>query len=252
MTDTAPGAESLLDWMTGLVADPVARARFAADPQHEIDAQGLADLDPADVAHSMPLVTDTVAARFDAVVDLPATPVQLVGESAVDALARHFGVVPSVVDAGAAPVEDDLDDWTETLVDDLAGAPDGLEGVVDAGPGIDLDLDGTGDLDGAHHDHDLDVMTRLDVDHDLDGSHAAVAAAAPTLAFLPGAGAPPPGASTPPDEPVEPDEPVDLHDHAADPSPDHPPEHPAEDELDAHHPLADDHHGLDPDLDVAP
>ncbi|WP_433801312.1 IniB N-terminal domain-containing protein [Actinomycetospora sp. CA-084318] len=251
MTDTAPGAESLLDWMTGLVADPAARARFAADPQHEIGAQGLADLDPADVAHSMPLVTDTVAARFDAVVDLPATPVQLAGESAVDALARHFGVVPSVV-TGVVPAEDDLDDWTGTLVDDLAGAPDGLEGVVDAGPGVDLDLDGTGDLDGAHHDHDLDVMTRLDVDHDLDGSDATADAAAPTLAFLPGAGAPPTG---PPHEPVEPTEPVDdpgdpveLHDRSLD----HLPDHPADDDLGAHHPVADDHHGFDPDLDVAP
>ena len=34
----------------------------------------------------------------------------------------------------------------------------------------------------AHHDHDLDVMTRLDDDHTLDGTAPAAHAAMPTLA----------------------------------------------------------------------
>ncbi|MEJ2869443.1 IniB N-terminal domain-containing protein [Actinomycetospora sp. OC33-EN08] len=238
MTDTAPGPESLVDWMTGLVSDPVARARFTADPRHELGAQGLADLDPADVAHAMPLVTDVVAARFDAVVEPAAAPAQLAGESAVDALTRHFSAVPTAV-APAADTEGD--DWTESLADDLAGAPDGLEGVVSAGPGVDLDLDGTGDLDGVHHDHDLDVMTRLDDDHTLDGDAPDASAAAPTLGF----GAPP-APDVPRDavdavDPVVVDDPPEEHDLD-----DHRPGALEADPLDAGGIDLDDHHaGVD-------
>lgn len=221
MTDTAP--ESLLDWMTGLVADPAAAARFTADPRAGLAAQGLADLDPADLAHAMPLVTDSVAARFDTTVAATTPPAVLAGEGALEALARHVGSVPALVGAGVdAPDPDGPDDWTESLVDDPAGAPD--------------------DLDGVTPDHDLDVMTRPDVADDLDDTPAA----APALALVP---------SAPPDEPGPDDGPGELagwtgaEDHDVDdPGTDGSGLHEPQD----HHP--DDEHDLNDehDLDVAP
>jgi hypothetical protein len=99
VTDAVPSA-SLLDWIIGLVTDPAARARFAVDPGGALGEQGLADLDPVDLQHALPLVTDTVAARIDATVTSSVPPALLQGETPVEALVRQFTVVSDTVVPG--------------------------------------------------------------------------------------------------------------------------------------------------------
>jgi hypothetical protein len=101
VTDAVPSA-SLLDWIIGLVTDPAARARFAVDPGGALGEQGLADLDPVDLQHALPLVTDTVAAQIDATVTSPVPPALLQGETPVEALVRQFTAVSDTV----VPAED--------------------------------------------------------------------------------------------------------------------------------------------------
>ena len=168
MTDTVPGAGaasgSLLDWFTQLVSDDGARARFAADPEGFLAENGLSDLDPADVHHVLPLVADTVAARLDTTFDasVPAPdPQPLDGETALQAIARQVSYVSEQV----RPPGDGTDpDWTESLLDDLAGAPDGLEGF--GHPIVPL-----GDVPPGFDDHD--PVSGLTPEHDLDdhGGH---------------------------------------------------------------------------------
>jgi hypothetical protein len=177
MTDVAPGA-SLLDWVTGLVTDPAAQARFAADPHGVLGEAGLADLDPADLFHAIPLVTDSVAARLDAVADGSAPiPGPLEGESGLDAAVRQLTAIPDRI----VPISEHDEALRHDALHEL---PDhGVNGhaVVDlddpAGPhdvpdGLD---DGVG-----HHPYDPREI------HDLDdrahdawspGSHPADAAA---------------------------------------------------------------------------
>ncbi len=102
MTDAVPPA-SLLAWITGLVTDPALRARFAVDPRGALGEQGLADLDPVDLHHALPLVTDTVAAQVDTTLTWPGPPALLQGETPVEALVRQFAAVSHTV----VPGEDD-------------------------------------------------------------------------------------------------------------------------------------------------
>jgi hypothetical protein len=106
VTDAVPSV-SLLDWILGLVTDPAARARFAVDPRGALGEQGLADLDPVDLHHALPLVTDTVAARVDATVTRPVPPALLQGESPVEALVRQLTAVSDSVEPGDPPGPDD-------------------------------------------------------------------------------------------------------------------------------------------------
>ena len=137
MTDVAPGS-SLLDWITGLVTDPVARERFAADPHGVLGEQGLADVDPADLHHAIPLVTDTVAARLDTVADgSTSIPGPLDGESGLEAAIRQITAIPDHIvpladhelpahalsDHGAV----DLDDLGRGAIHDV---PDGFDDPV--------------------------------------------------------------------------------------------------------------------------
>src|ERR671926_1630086 len=117
MTDTAasraPESGSLLDWFTQIVSDPDARARLAADPEGFLAENGLADLDPADVHHVLPLVADTVAARLDTTVDASVPtpdPQPLDGETALQAIARQISYVSEQV----RPPDDGTDpDWAD-------------------------------------------------------------------------------------------------------------------------------------------
>lgn len=144
MTDVAAQGASLLDWVTGLVTDPVARSRFAADPHGVLGEQGLADLDPADLHHAIPLVTDTVAARLDTVADgSSAVPDLLDGESGLEAAVRQITAIPDriVLLDGHDHPPSDLDDGgrgprhdVPVGFDDPVGHPS-HEGLDDPAPG---------------------------------------------------------------------------------------------------------------------
>lgn len=125
MSDVADEPSSLLDWATGLATDPVLRARFGEEPRTVLDEQGFAQVAPADLHHSLPLVTDTVAARLGTEVPLVESVAQLDGEDPVTALARHLGTATETVLGGNDPTTHDDD------VEHPAGSP--------AGP---VDLDG--------------------------------------------------------------------------------------------------------------
>ncbi|WP_018332927.1 IniB N-terminal domain-containing protein [Actinomycetospora chiangmaiensis] len=152
MTDVAPGA-SLLDWVTGLVSDPATRARFAADPHRVLGEAGLADLDPADLHHAIPLVTDTVAARLDAVAD-GSTPIPgpLAGESGLEATVRQLGAISDRIvplsEADPGVRHDAVHDLDHPGAHAGHAVPHDVPDWFDDAP-----HDGTGDL---RDSHDLD------------------------------------------------------------------------------------------------
>lgn len=54
-------ANALLDFVTALARDPVAAARYQADPAGVLAGAGLAGVTPADVDNLMPMVADSLA-----------------------------------------------------------------------------------------------------------------------------------------------------------------------------------------------
>ena len=161
---------SLLDWVTGLASDPALRTRFAAEPRSVLDEQGLSDLPPADLHHSLPLVTDSVAARLGTDVPMPsvdATLVQLDGEDPVAALVRQFGAVTDTVVAAVEVPEPadpgDGPDDAPSAVAEPGGLddPGGLDGFDDP-VGLDDDVHDTHDT---HDTHDLDDVRDTHAGH---------------------------------------------------------------------------------------
>lgn len=157
--------ETLQDFVVNLVNDQAAMAAYNADPLGVLANAGLSDLNPADVAEVIPLVTDS----------LPAVPV--LDDLPVDGL-PGLGDLPVALPVDGLPGLGDLPLDGLPGLDDLPVAlpvdalpVDGLPGLGDLPVGLPLDglpslpeLPGLGDLPVALPTDGLPVVSDLPLD----------------------------------------------------------------------------------------
>lgn len=161
-------ANELLDFVMGLVRDPDAAARYAADPSQAIADAHLTDVTSADVNNLIPMVSDSLsmaAPAFGADAGLDDTLDSNVWSSgaataAFDAFAplttEHITDIPTVVDTAAPEVASVVPDF-EPLVDTVLTDDPALS-VAPADPVPALWEGSAADpqpLDEGHHNFDL-------------------------------------------------------------------------------------------------
>ena len=162
-------ANELLDFVMGLVRDPDAAARYAADPSQAIADAHLTDVTSADVNNLIPMVSDSLsmaAPTFGADAGLADTLDGNVWTSgaataAFDAFAplatEHITDIPSVVDTAGPDVASVVPDF-EPLVDTVLTDDPALltDAPVDPAPAL---WEGSATdphpVDDAHHAFDL-------------------------------------------------------------------------------------------------
>ncbi|WP_395308597.1 Rv0340 family IniB-related protein [Mycobacterium sp. AMU20-3851] len=103
-------ANSLLDFVMGLVRDPDAAARYAADPAAVLAAADLPDVTTADVDQLIPVVADSVSGPASAA-GLPAADDNVWASGAATAAFDAFGIDDAFPD-GVPVVAHDLDEFS--------------------------------------------------------------------------------------------------------------------------------------------
>ncbi|MBV8932807.1 MAG: IniB N-terminal domain-containing protein [Kutzneria sp.] len=218
-----PTELSLLGFILGLVADPVARQRFDADPEHVLRAHGFDELSAHDIVDALPLVTDTVRASYEHSVTggteahgpaaSPPSAQPEPGETHLAAAIRHISYITATYGGDTVhPAVADVNIWAD---EDAQHQFDTVSGHA-AAP-----VTGFGSGASEHIDADTFGAGHLAVPDDTGGS-ALITAHATGIPY---------GATDPPS---------DVH-HDADPDPhggaeaDHPMDHPNPDWFDGPH-----------------